>query len=185
MTTFDDLKAGVSADTALAAFRAGCNQGRERLFIAESWFGPREARLRAALPSLLTPEVAAALREAVLQTRHIDTVIDWLEQGAKPWPEYETWRAVVNRRLAIERMREGYFPWPDVDACRGRSGKATPKPIDRARHCPQCGATPNVLTWVHFVSPPWTWESMCGRAGWLTVCDPCGLQIDFFMETMN
>ena len=29
------------------------------------------------------------------------------------------------------------------------------------------------------------WEHLCGRAGWMTVCDRCHLQVDFFREAMN
>ena len=55
----------------------------------------------------------------------------------------------------------------------------------RAQNCPECGRTPAQLTWVHFSSPAWTWQQLCGREGWLTLCDHCGLQIDFFLERMN
>jgi transcriptional regulator with XRE-family HTH domain len=51
--------------------------------------------------------------------------------------------------------------------------------------CSTCGASPDSLTWVRFVSPPWTWAKLCGRAGWLTICEVCHLQVDFFREAMN
>ena len=84
MMTFEGLQAGITAAAALQAFRAGCNKGPDRLFITDSWFASREQRLRATLPSPITTQVADALRDAVLQTRHLDTVIDWVENGAKP-----------------------------------------------------------------------------------------------------
>ena len=183
--TFDDLKPGISPSAALEAFRAGCNTGPDRLFITDGWFGPREARLRAALPDPITPDIAEEMRKSVLRTRDIDVVIDWIEQGAKPWPEYEAWRRAEDRRVAIERMREGFFPWEDVDACRGKVHTRTPKPLDRARNCPQCAQAPAQLTWIYFESPAWTWQNMCGRAGWMTVCDDCRLQTQFFLETLN
>ena len=185
MITFEDLKPGVSPEKAIAAFRAGCNSGPDRLFITDSWFGPREEQLRTALPDPITQDIANALREGVLQRRHIDTVIDWLENGARPWSEYEQWRAEENRRLAIERMREGYFPWEDVDACRGRTRTRTPKPAQQAGPCPLCATPPEKLTWIYFRSPAWTWQHLCGRAGWMTVCDACRLQTGFFLEIMN
>lgn len=185
MITFDDLRAGITPSAALEAFRAGCNQGPDRLFITDSWFAQREQRLRTALPNPITHEVADALRESVLQTRHIDTVIDWLENGAKPWPEYEAWRREENRRLAIEQVSEGYFPWEHVEACRGRRQTRTPKPLEEAEACPQCGTSGQALTWIYFESPRWTWEHLCGRAGWMTVCDDCRLQVQFFLGVLS
>jgi hypothetical protein len=184
MITFEDLKSGLSPSDAIAAFRAGCNTGSDRLWITDTWFGPREQRLRAALPDPITQDIANALREAVLKTRHLDLVIGWLENGAKPWPEYEQWRAEENRRRAVEQMREGYFPWEDVDACRGRKTRS-PKPVGHASACPQCATPPEKLTWIYFHSPEWTWQHLCGRAGWMTVCDTCHLQTGFFLEIMN
>ncbi len=121
----------------------------------------------------------------MLRTRDIDTVIDWLEHGAKPWPEYESWRREEDRRLTIERMREGFFPWEDVDACRGQSRSKGRKPLERASRCPQCEKPAAELTWIYFQSPAWTWEHLCGRSGWMTVCDDCRLQTAFFVEMMN
>jgi len=185
MSDFEDLKSGVTTDVALDAFCAGCNKGPDRLFITDSWFAPRETRLRAFLPEPLTEEAAEALRDAVLQKRHIDTVIDWLQHGALPWPDYDAWRAEENRRLAVERMRTGYFPWEDVEACRSRVRDPGTRPVARAGACPECETPGRDLTWIHFSSPAWTWTLRCGREGWLTVCDGCHLQISFFMESMN
>jgi len=184
MTTFDELRAGITIDAALEAFRNGCNQGPDRLFITDSWFEDRERRLRAHLPPVLTAEIADALRDAVLQTRHIDSVLDWLEHGALPWPDYEAWRAEENRRLEMERMRQGYFPWEDVEACRKRRGRS-PRPEERAIACPECHTPGERLTWIHFSSPAWTWQNLCGREGWLTVCDRCHLQVQFFAEMIS
>jgi hypothetical protein len=185
MHRFEDLQAGLTPAAALEAFRDGCNRGSDRLFVTESWFARREQDLRAALPDPLTPEAAAALRDAVLKKLHIDRVIDWLEHGALPWADYQAWRTEENRRLAIERMRVGYFPWDDVDACRGRAVTPPPEQVQSARSCPECGAEPGALTWIHFRSPAWTWEQLCGREGWLSVCDRCRMQIDFCLEVMN
>jgi hypothetical protein len=39
--------------------------------------------------------------------------------------------------------------------------------------------------WIYFRSPPWTWEALCGREGWL-LCDPdSGVQHDFLLTAMN
>ena len=81
---------------------------------------------------------------------------------------------------------EEQFPWEDVDACRQRRRKPpSPKPLDAGSACPHCGKPADAPTWIYFESPAWTWENLCGRAGWLTVCDPCRLQVDFFLEVMS
>jgi hypothetical protein len=62
-------------------------------------------------------------------------------------------------------------------------GDSTQRPPARA--CPGCGRPPEALTWIYFASPGWTWEQLCGRAGWLLVCKPCHLQVEFYLEAMN
>jgi len=97
MTTFDDLVPGVSRPVALAAFRAGCNYGPRSTVHHRQLVRAAGGAPAASLPDPLTLESAAALRDAVLQKRHIDTVIDWLEHGALPWSEYEDSRVQENR----------------------------------------------------------------------------------------
>lgn len=87
---------------------------------------------------------------------------------------------------------EGQYPCEDVDYARhnerlqrkhalGEAGKyrATAKP------CPKCGRPSSELAWFYFESPKWTWDNLCGRAGWMTVCDACRAQVDFFLEVIN
>jgi hypothetical protein len=54
-----------------------------------------------------------------------------------------------------------------------------------ARNCPGCDRPSCDLSWIYFSSPAWTWEKLCGRAGWLVVCKDCHLQVDFFLSVMN
>jgi len=85
------------------------------------------------------------------------------------------------------------FPLEHVTASRKNSrlqrshpvSPAKTKYVSQAKACPKCGATPEQLAWFYFESPPWTWEHLCGRAGWMTVCDKCHLQVDFFLQLMN
>jgi len=39
--------------------------------------------------------------------------------------------------------------------------------------------------WFWFESPDWTWENLCGRAGWMVISRSELKVIDFFLETMN
>jgi len=57
--------------------------------------------------------------------------------------------------------------------------------LPEARRCPCCETDPDKLSWVYFRSPGWTWEMLCGRAGILTICNECRVQVDFFMISMS
>jgi len=39
--------------------------------------------------------------------------------------------------------------------------------------------------WFYFESPALTWETVCGRAGWMVVAKDTPRQIAFFLEIMN
>ena len=71
------------------------------------------------------------------------------------------------------------FPWKDVVASI-KEQEFTPIIIDH-----RCEACTNNTTVVYFVSPTWTWEKLCGRAGYLIICPHCMRQIDFSCTVMN
>jgi hypothetical protein len=85
------------------------------------------------------------------------------------------------------------YPWEDVEAARTNNRLQRKHSADEAKQryatiakaCSQCHASASELTWFYFSSPPETWESLCGCAGWMTVCDHCHQQVDFFEEVMN
>ena len=84
------------------------------------------------------------------------------------------------------------FPWEDLEACRKkrrRRSRALDEALERygpeAKSCPKCKRPGKDLRWIHFSSPAWTWDHLCGRAGWVTVCEPCRWQVDFFLEIMS
>lgn len=202
----DRLEVGLSPEAAIAAFQAACNQGADRLFITDSWFAPFRLRLLSALPPSLTEALVAALQDAVYKRRPLQAVVDFVEQQPITWEEFAQWDADREHRLHLQRARQGYFPWPDVEASandeelqrRHRSHGQSQAPAilnlsgrtesdvrANARNCPGCGRPASELTWLYFSSPAWTWQQLCGRAGWLVVCTPCHLQVDFFLELMN
>lgn len=39
--------------------------------------------------------------------------------------------------------------------------------------------------WIYFCSPAWTWQSECGREGWLLYDPETGAQHAFLMTAMN
>ena len=89
---------------------------------------------------------------------------------------------LIEKIRAIHRESEEIwtsFPWEDVYAS---MLKEPEKVKGSERTCPHCG---NHLMEIHFISPAWTWERLCGRAGKLWLCAKCGNQIEFDLEYMN
>lgn len=206
MIDSDQLQSGLSPDSTVQAFAAACNRDSNRLFITESWFAPFRARLLSALPASLTEPLVEALRDALYKRRPLETVVEFVEQQPMTWPEFERWRAARENELHLESARRGFFPWADVEAAAsdenlqrthmsqseaqapailGLEGIAKPDMRAGARNCPACGRAASELSWIYFSSPAWTWQQLCGRAGWLVICQPCHLQVDFFLDRMN
>ncbi len=85
------------------------------------------------------------------------------------------------------------FPWEDVRAAQHNTrlqkkndvAAARSQHLSQAQPCPKCGATAAELSWIFFSSPKWTWEHLCGRAGYLTICEPCNWQVEFFLTMLN
>ena len=95
----------------------------------------------------------------------------------------------------LQQIR-GFFPWGDIEPCRGRvpasrtsrawgPASAPERPQVASEACLGCGRPPTELEWVYFSSPSWTWARQCGRAGWLAICPDCQHQIDFRLSVMN
>jgi hypothetical protein len=88
---------------------------------------------------------------------------------------------------------EEFFPWEHVDAARSDASLQAEYPVHQAqkqflqhaRACPRCATPPQFLSWFFFSSPPSTWQHLCGRAGWMTCCDWCHCQVDFFLTYLN
>jgi hypothetical protein len=91
----------------------------------------------------------------------------------------------------VERESE-QFPWDDVILSRQDRELQSKHNVERAvqtygskavcRGCNSCGKE---LAWLYFCSPDWTWELLCGRAGWMAVCDQCNVQVFFECDVMN
>ena len=76
-----------------------------------------------------------------------------------------------------------YFPWKDVNAC--LEDKLDSKKFTGHSKCIKCGLDSGKLIWIHFRSPDWTWEHLCGREGPLSLCPNCKIQVEFILEVMN
>lgn len=72
-----------------------------------------------------------------------------------------------------------FFPWEDV----ALSIFQNPEGMNfESGICEHCNSP---IVSIHFISPQWTWEHLCGRAGRLSICPICKAQIDFKLELMN
>ena len=84
-----------------------------------------------------------------------------------------------------ELDEEAFFPWEDVFKCKIIPNEGELKP------CPECikenteGDKEGHLITVYFKSPAWTWERLCGREGYLTICTKHKIQVDFICTVMN
>jgi hypothetical protein len=57
--------------------------------------------------------------------------------------------------------------------------------LERASSCPRCKTSADQLSWYFYTSPDQDWQALAGRAGWITVCEGCHIQVDFFIFIMN
>ena len=86
-------------------------------------------------------------------------------------------------QLEIRQSRPRKFPWRDVKSC--LNDKLDNMKFKGHQNCPKCGRQSEDLVWIMFNSPPWTWQSLCGRQGPLSICPNCKIQVDFICELMN
>ena len=88
--------------------------------------------------------------------------------------EKETEKSVTEERYKI-------FPWADVDRCM----ENVIEPEANGKSCPVCGKPSEQLHWIDFRSPQWTWENLCGRRGFMSICKECRCQVEFWCISMN
>jgi hypothetical protein len=88
------------------------------------------------------------------------------------------------------------FPADDVEASRRNKQLqrdhplegldfATRQTMEQARQKAQRSGSGAGIQWVYFRSPPWTWEALCGREGWLLFDPDSGAQHQFLLTVMN
>lgn len=82
-------------------------------------------------------------------------------------------------RLFFRHIKRNYdkLTWQHIAECLKRH----PRPVLLKDHC-ECGC--NTVS-VHFCSPSWTWEKMCGRKGVIIICPKCLRAIDCRITEMN
>ena len=82
-------------------------------------------------------------------------------------------------RLLFRHIKQNYaeLSWQHIAECL----KKHPRPILLKDHC-ECGS--NIVS-VHFCSPSWTWEKLCGRKGVIIICPKCLRAIECRLTEMN
>ena len=78
-----------------------------------------------------------------------------------------------------ECAKNVFFQWRDILACMFTKYEHLPL---SERVCPECGE--RMITFL-YTSPAWTWNSLCGRAGVITICPSCPRQVEFSLTMMN
>ena len=54
--------------------------------------------------------------------------------------------------------------------------------LHKAEPCPVCGTKPENLFWLGIESVPEKWKQGKGKAGFLTLCEKCNIQVNFFRD---
>jgi hypothetical protein len=57
--------------------------------------------------------------------------------------------------------------------------------LEETRQAAIAGGASASTRWIYFSSPPWTWEQLCGREGWLLYDPATERQLEFVMTVMN
>lgn len=93
-------------------------------------------------------------------------------------------KGLYNKWIFRKKVTEGtsgeIFPWGDVGKCLDN-----PFFMQGKRKCPKCGRPSYRLVWIFFSSLDETWEDLCGRMGYLSLCPHCKTQVEFICAAMN
>jgi len=76
-----------------------------------------------------------------------------------------------------------FFPWDEVQAC--LNDKLDASDFKGRKICPKCGMASEDLYWINYKSPQWTWYELCGRAGPMSICPKCKIQVEFILHMMS
>jgi hypothetical protein len=84
---------------------------------------------------------------------------------------------------------EGKFAFPveHIIACLRNDGLQSRHSLAEARerYGKQLAEPVENVVWFYFESPAWTWDNLCGRAGWMVVAKEPMREVAFFVEIMN
>lgn len=135
------------------------------------------------------------LFEIAYQDERLRKCLAVIAAGGYPgvW-EYVSLQGKWRNEARMAFIERGYFPWEQVNLCRARQGFPRkmfrlfgPKDIpqypsdedhEAALPCPHCNCPPDRLTWFYYFD-----AGIGFIRGWLTICESCHLQIDYFDES--
>ena len=99
-------------------------------------------------------------------------------EGTQEWSSALIEEVSERSAAAPASLRLGGGAGPSLEQAKARYR-------DHSVACPGCGTAALDLRWVYFVSDKLSWARLRGQAGWMTLCDPCRLRVDYFLEAMN
>jgi hypothetical protein len=98
-------------------------------------------------------------------------------------------RALPDRLQSDVRSYESKFAFPveDVIACMRDDSLQSRHSLAAAKARYKAGIAELVenTVWFYFESPALTWETLCGRTGWMVVAKEPLRKVAFFLEIMN
>jgi hypothetical protein len=98
-------------------------------------------------------------------------------------------RALPDRLQSDVRSYESKFAFPveDVIACMRDDSLQSRHSLAAAKARYKAGIAEPLenAVWLYFESPALTWDTLCGRAGWMVIAKEHPREISFFLEIMN
>lgn len=97
-----------------------------------------------------------------------------------------------NQYLLIKELNKlrkqsfAYFnPFPTKDIKNCLNDTIERKHFINHRSCLKCDRKSEDLLWIQFKSPDYTWKNLMGIEGSLSICEKCGIPVEFITAKMN
>ena len=101
-----------------------------------------------------------------------------LAKRAEAWNAHggdRHWTLEDLQSMEIEDNRKRHqgppYSWDEIEDC--LSEKQQPLPCPPPVNLPKCISCLDHMEWIWFCSSSWTWQHLCGRAGWTPICRKC------------
>jgi hypothetical protein len=105
MTVEEKIRAGVSVEAALQAFREGVNRP-DTIFSTDHWLLPKLEQLKTLLSDPITEGEATALLDVLHQRHWIADLLEWIETRPVAWTEFFEYRKMARQEQALMRAEE-------------------------------------------------------------------------------
>lgn len=123
--------------------------------------------------------------------------LSWIYSRSEwEWPKRGGWLTTCDQchiQINFFVEEQEHYPWKVINTITSDERLQSQHSVEDARSryledavsCPKCKTSAGQLSWFYFASPEQDWRALAGRAGWMTVCDECHIQVDFFVEIMS